>query len=198
VRRLAAWLRRRSFARGPRQTWFFVFFAATGVGALLGGIAHGFFPSTESAIDRAIWIAALLAIGVAALAIWGIGAHLVFSERAAKRVVTVAAAALVIYAVAVGLIEAFVIAVAYYIPAAVFLLVAFVAAYRRQRRSLLLAGVAGVALSFVAAAIQVTQIGIESLGLSHNALYHLVQAVALLLIFVAALDIARAGDAQTA
>jgi hypothetical protein len=57
-----------------------------------------------------------------------------------------------------------------------------------------------VVLSFVAAAIQLTETAVPSLGLSHNALYHLVQAVALLLIFVAALDIARigAGDCSAA
>jgi hypothetical protein len=43
----------------------------------------------------------------------------------------------------------------------------------------------------------VTEIGVAPLGLSHNALYHLIQAVALLMIFAAALDIARTGHART-
>jgi hypothetical protein len=197
---MAAWLHWRSAARGVLGTWFVIFFAATGIGALLGGIAHGFFPSTESVIDRSIWIATLLAIGVAALAVWAIAGHLLFAEPAAKRVLTFAAAAFAIYFVLVCLLEAFVVAVIFYVPASTFLLVAFVITYFDRRRNQLLAGIAGVVLSFVAAAIQLTETAVPSLGLSHNALYHLVQAVALLLIFVAALDIARmgAGDCTAA
>ena len=47
-------------------------------------------------------------------------------------------------------------------------------------------------LSLIAAVIQQTQTGIVALGLSHNALYHLVQAVGLLLIFLTARGLARA------
>jgi hypothetical protein len=195
---MAAWLYWRGWARGPLRGWFVTFFAATGLGALLGGIAHGFFPSTESMLDRGIWSATLLSIGLAALAIGGIAAHLLFSERSAKRIVVVATALFAVYvAVVIGVSQAFVVAVAYYVPAAAFLLVAFVVAYLRRRRSSLLAGVAGVVLSFVAATVQVTEIGFAPLGLSHNALYHLIQAVALLMIFAAALDIARTGHART-
>jgi hypothetical protein len=189
---MAAWLYWRVRAHGPLRAWFAIFFAATGVGASLGGIVHGFFPNVESVLDRALWIATLLAIGVVALAIWAIGAHLLFSKRAAKWIVAAALGLFAVYAVIVCLLEAFLVAVIYYVPATAFLLIALVVAYARRRRNSLLAGIAGVALSFVATVIQVIEIDAPTLGLSHNALYHLVQAVAFLLIFVTALDIARA------
>jgi hypothetical protein len=190
---MAAWLHWRVRSHGPLRTWFIVFFAATSAGAMLGGIVHGFFPDMVSAIDRALWIAALLALGVVALAIWAIGAHLLLSARAARQVVLAASAVFTVYAVIVCVYEAFLVAVIYYVPATGFLLAAMVLAYLRQRRAALLAGIAGVVLSFIATVIQVVGIGFPPLGLSHNALYHLVQAVALLLLFVTALDIARAG-----
>ena len=59
-----------------------------------------------------------------------------------------------------------------------------------------MAGIVGLALSFAAAAIQQTETGIAALGLNHNTLYHLVQAAALLLIFLAALGLTREAACQ--
>ena len=56
----------------------------------------------------------------------------------------------------------------------------------------MLFAIAGIVLSLVAAVIQQTQTGIPSLRLSHNALYHLVQAAGLLLIFLTARGLANA------
>jgi len=47
---LVGWLHWRAPAGGPLRTWFVVFFAALGMGALLGGIAHGFLPDIQSTI----------------------------------------------------------------------------------------------------------------------------------------------------
>ena len=74
-------------------------------------------------------------------------------------------------------------------PAVAFLLLAFALTYRRRPSSYLRVGIAGLVLSFVAAAIQ--QAEIRAPGLTHNALYHLVQAVAMLMIFAAAQGITQ-------
>jgi uncharacterized protein DUF6962 len=187
---LAAWLHWRAPAGRPLRTWFVVFFAALGIGALLGGIAHGFLPDIRSTIYGIVWSATLLAIGIAALASWAIGARLLFSERAAKRVLVLAGLLFIVYVATVLLLsQSFAVAIAYYVPAAAFLLIAFVVTHLRRPRNYLVAGIAGLVLSFAAAAIQQTEVGM--LGLSHNALYHLVQAAALLLIFAAARGLTR-------
>ena len=89
--------------------------------------------------------------------------------------------------------QSFIVAIVFYAPAMVFALIAFVLAYRSSGRSLLLFAVAGIVLSLVAAVIQQTQTGIPSLRLTHNALYHLVQAAGLLLIFLTARGLALPG-----
>jgi hypothetical protein len=66
------------------------------------------------------------------------------------------------------------------------LLFAFAHAWQRRRSDFLAAGIAGVALTFVAAAVQHGRIGLHPRYFNHNALYHLIQAFALLLIFLAA------------
>ena len=65
-----------------------------------------------------------------------------------------------------------------------FALIAFVLAYRASGAAVLLFAIAGIVLSLIAAVIQQTHTA--ALGLTHNALYHLVQAAGLLLIFLTA------------
>jgi hypothetical protein len=186
---LAAWLHWRTPVN-PLRTWFVIFFAALGIAALLGGITHGFLDDPRSTLYGLMWGATLLAIGIAAVATWTIGAHLLFSERTAKRVLVVAGLLFIVYAATILWISrSFTVAIVTYVPAATFLLLAFALTYRRRPSSYLKAGIAGLVLSFVAAAIQ--QGEIRALGLTHNALYHLVQAVAMLMIFAAAQGLTR-------
>lgn len=188
---LAAWLQRRAPAN-PLRPWFVVFFGATGISALLGLVTHGFLSDFASTLYRALWGATLLAIGIAALAGAAIGARLLFPAATAKRVVALAASLFAAYAVVVLLVsQSFAVAIAFYVPAAIFLLITFVLTWLRRRRIHLLAGIAGLTLSFAGAAIQQAEIGLPALGLTHNALYHLVQAVALVLIFRAAVGLTR-------
>ena len=111
-------------------------------------------------LTRVIWTGTLAAIGGAAFACWAIGGLLVLSPRGAGLLAIAAGFLLVGYlAVILWVSRSFTIAVANYAPAAAFLLIAFGLAYRRRRSKSLLAGLAGVVLSFVAAAIQ--QAGID-------------------------------------
>jgi len=194
---LAAWLFWYGVAERSLRRWFVIFFAAVGLAALLGGITHGFLSDTKSAIYALIWSATLIAIGMAGLSSWAIGGRLLFSERAARRVLVFAGSLFAMYVATVLLVsQSFAVAIVYYVPAAAFLLAAFALIYLRRHRNYLVAGIVGLALSFVAAAIQQTGTGILSLGLTHNALYHLIQAAALLLIFSAALGLTREDKCQ--
>jgi hypothetical protein len=189
----AGWLQWGTLRDGPLRRWFVVLFAALGIGALLGGITHGFFADATSDVARAVWIATLIAIGVAALASWAVGAHVLLVKDTARWLV---AAAGLLFALNVAVVlyvsQSFAVAIAFYAPAIVFALVAFVLAYRASRRSSLLLAIAGIVLSLVAAALQQTQTGMAALGLTHNGLYHVVQAAGLLLIFLTARSLANA------
>jgi hypothetical protein len=182
----AAWLRRHP-PGAPLRLAFVGFFAAVALAALLGGMTHGFLPDEQARLYRVVWLSTLIAIGAAALASWAIGARLVFGEKIADRVTAFAALLFAVYIAAVIFVsQSFAVAIVHYLPAAAFLLFAFAYAWRRQRSDFLAAGIAGVALTFVAAAVQHGRIGLHPRYFNHNALYHLVQALALLLIFLAA------------
>jgi hypothetical protein len=191
------WLVRRHQATTEvRVGWFASFFGALGVAALLGGTAHGFGMDESSRTGFIVWSATLLAIGWAALSAWAIGGPLVLAEEASGRLLGAAVAVYAAYAAVVLLIDqSFAVAVVHYLPAALFLLAAFLVVWWRERRPAWLIGALGLVLTLVAGGTQQARIGLHPRYFDHNALYHLIQAAALVLLYVAARDRARSSRA---
>jgi hypothetical protein len=168
--------------RGP----FALLFASSGIGALAGGTVHGFFLQEDSPTGAVLWRIAMLSVGLTALACWSIGGHLLFTEATARLVVALAVLEWVVYAVVVLAIDQrFWIAVANYAPSVVFLTVAFLVAYQRQRQGPILAGLAGMVLTMAAAIVQRLRIALHPSYFNHNALYHVIQMTAFALVFLA-------------
>jgi hypothetical protein len=178
---------RRAKRRSPLGNWLAIFFGSISLATLMGGTVHGFFTNEQTPGYAVLWPASLIAVGVTALSIWAIGADLVFSPNAARRATAAAAVGFAAYSAAVLLVtREFWIAIAAYLPAALFLLVALAVEYRRAKHRQLAAGIAGLGLTFVAAAVQRAGISIHPDYFDHNALYHVIQGVALLMIFSSA------------
>lgn len=160
------------------RRWWTFFFASAGTAALIGGTVHGFLPG-----NAALWTATLLTLGAASLAAWMIGAQLLNLPGVRRAAVVL----LVIYAGVVLFVrQEFLVAIAMYLPATVFLLVAMVQVHRATREREVAIGIWGLALTFVAAAVQQLKVGVHPVYFNHNALYHLIQFVALWLLFIAA------------
>lgn len=170
-----------------------VFFCAVGLAALLGGIDHGFLLDKTSRLHTAVWKGTLVAIGVCALAAWLAGAELI-ATGPARWIKAGAVVLFVGYLFAVARSDRFLVAIVHYLPAVVFLLAVFSWQYVRGREPPFLRGVVALLLTFAAAAVQQAHVGLHPVFFDHNALYHLIQAVALLLLFVAARGIV--GDAR--
>jgi hypothetical protein len=169
------------------QTWFVAFFAALALAAFFGFVAHGFVVHKMSLTHRVVWRMILLAIGTVSLSAWAIGARVIFSDRAARAVIALAALAFTVYA---GLVlvhaRSFVIAVIAYLPAALFLLAAFLLRQWSAPTPHLASGIAGLVLTLVAAVVQQLAIGLAPDWFNHNAIYHVIQALGLWLIYRAA------------
>jgi len=171
--------------RGMRRL-FAIFFASAAIAALAGGTVHGFFLSEGSIAGAVLWRLALLALGLTSFAAWSIGGRLIFSERAARAIGILAGGEFVLYAVVLLAVDqSYWIAIANYAPAVVFLGSSFLVAYRRMPSRPILAGLVGVALTIVAAVVQRSHIALHPAYFNHNALYHVIQMTALLLIFLA-------------
>lgn len=186
------WLARHAERAEPLRRWFIAFFAATGFAAFLGTVTHAFVPDPQSATYKILWIGIFSAIGLAAVASWAIGSWLILTAPMARIMVV---SALVMFAVYIAIIllvsQSFAVAIIYYLPSAVLLLIAFTIVYLQRRERPFAVGIAGILLTFLAALVQQTEFGLHTLYFDHNAFYHLIQAAALLLIFLAARGLTR-------
>jgi len=177
-------LHRQGSLQRQLKTWFMLFFMSVGVGALAGGTVHGFFLNEATAGYAVLWPTTLLAIGMTALATWAIGAKIHFSTAIARWITIVAAAGFVGYCVVVLFVtQDFFVVIVNYLPAVFFLLLVFLDLYLKTRARLVLFGLVGLALILVASWVQHSGIALDPIYLNHNAFYHLIQAVALFLIF---------------
>lgn len=183
-----AWIiARRGSRKSPLRMPFTVFFAAIGATSLLGGTVHGFFLDETSAGHALLWPATMLGVGITALSAWILGARLQFSPKIARRIAVGATAAFVLYAWAVLFVTAdFSVGVASYLPAVLFLFVIYGLRFARRSEGAVLIGFCGLFLTFLAAAVQQGKIALHPLYFNHNALYHLLQAIALFMIFLSA------------
>lgn len=185
---LFAYLVYRQNDRDPLlRNWWILFFGSAALASLIGGTVHGFFLNDETAASGILWPATLIAIGVTALAAWAIGASLLFSPALARRITAVATIEFVAYCVAMLFASReFWLALVNYLPAAAFLLAAFLVVYVRDREPQAGFGVIGVALMFAGSWVQHSGITVHPAYFNHNALYHVIQGMALFMIFRAA------------
>jgi hypothetical protein len=166
---------------------FTAFFLSIAIAAVAGGTVHGFFLNESSLGNRILWPFTLVVVGVTAFIGVQIGAALQFPRSTAEFVNRGAAIISLAYCVVVLFVRRdFRIAILDYVPALVFLGVAFLLAYRRRKRPLLLIGSIGVCTMFLAAAAQQAKIGLHPVYFDHNAVYHVLQGIALFMVFLAA------------
>lgn len=175
-----------SSERGPRR-WWILFFASLALASLLGFVTHGFFADKSLPLYRLLWGATLLSIGCMALAATAVAALLIFEMRTAMRIVWSATSLLVPYSMAVlAGSHHFGLAVAAYTPAMVFLLAAFVRQFRKTSARYWLLGISGLVLTAIAAILQQLGVGLHPVHFNHNALYHVIQALALWMLYLSA------------
>lgn len=174
-------------ASGPLQWWFLTLFGSLGLAALAGGTVHGFFREPASTGLMILWPSTLLAIGITALAAWAIGAHMMLPSQVARWVIIAAFIEFVGYSALVLFVsQAFLLAALNYLPAVGFMFVAFSLQWRHTGERSLALGLVGLGLTVIAAGLREARVAIHPAYFDHNALYHVLQALALLLIFLAA------------
>jgi hypothetical protein len=133
-----------------------------------------------------LWRLTLRAVGGATLSVWGAGA-LSLGGRAASMIVAAASALFAAYALVVLFAtDAFAVAIVHYAPAAVFLFAVLLRAWRRTRAPAALAGVVGLLVLAAGSLAQWARLAIPPFHLTHNAVYHLFEMLALLLLYRAA------------
>jgi len=171
----------------PLTRWFLLLFGSIALASAFGGTVHGFLTNPQSPVSRAFWYATMILLGLTALSEFGIAARMSFAARAAKFVVVAALAIFGLYVATVLFWNAeFRLAILDYLVGLVFLSVAFVYAYAHTREASIALGVLGLVLTVVASVLQQARVSPHPRYFNHNALYHLLQAIALFFIYRAA------------
>jgi len=171
----------------PLRTWFLLFFASISVATAAGGTVHGFFLDVRTTGYAVLWSAAKIAMGGAALSTWAIGARIQFSLRVVRLITLCATLVFGVYcALVLFVTKSFSLAIGHYLPGVFFLVVVFWLAYRRTRARPVCLALMGLLLTLVASGLQQGRVGLHPIYFNHNALYHLLEAVALYLIFCGA------------
>ncbi|MEE8388403.1 MAG: hypothetical protein V3R65_07500 [Acidiferrobacterales bacterium] len=171
----------------PYQTAFVFLFACNSMASFFGALVHGHYPDRHLGAGSFFWRGSLLTIGASTIAIWAIGAQLLFGTEVSGVITAAAIGAFLVYALLLLIrVPPFSWAVIFYLPAVFFMLAAFVISYSISGKQEMLYGLAGTILTLAAAIIQRSKIKLHPRYFNHNAIYHVVQAVALLMIFLAA------------
>jgi hypothetical protein len=182
-------------ATASSRAAFMAFFFSIAVAAAAGGTVHGFFLDKSLLGYRILWPFTLIVMGITALSGVHIAAALQFSRPVAVYINRVAVAGFLAYIVIVLFIRRdFLVAILGYLPALIFVGEAFLLAYLRKKKPAFLVGFLAVCVMLVAAAAQQAKLGIDPLYFDHNALYHVLQAVALFMLFFAARESANSGE----
>jgi uncharacterized protein DUF6962 len=178
---LAHLLFRAREGRRARSLWTLAF-AASALGALLGGTWHGFAPGLAEIALVLLWKATVLSIGVASFGMLAGSAFATTPRAVAKALVAIAAAKLALYSGWMLFHDEYV-----YVIADTGLALAAVAALHgwsairmRDRASAWI--LCGVAVSALAAAVQASGFAPHRL-FNHNDLYHAIQIGAMLLFY---------------
>jgi hypothetical protein len=184
---------RKSASPLPRA--FMAFFFSIALAAAAGGTVHGFFLDESSLGYRLLWPFTLIVMGITGWSGVYIGALLQFTNAAVLRIDRAAMAVFVAYFLVVLFVRRdFLVAILDYLPALIFVGAAFLLAYRRTGRLASLAGFLGICTILFAALAQQAKLGIHPRYFNYNAVYHVLQAVALWMLFIAGKASVSAGS----
>jgi hypothetical protein len=153
--------------------------------ALWGAIFHAFFPAkTATHAGFLAWVPVALSIVLVASMLLSLGLFLLAPRiGAAVRSALVAVYAIGFAVTAVVLDDSFTSIVRFYAPTLVLVLVAAALHAFRARSAGWWLVVAGFALSIAAAVLQQAKVAVHPTYFNHNAVYHVVQGAALVLLY---------------
>jgi uncharacterized protein DUF6962 len=154
--------------------------------ALWGAVFHAIFPAgTATLLGFLAWVPVALSIVVAACAMLELGLRLLLPRIQSGVRRTILATYAMSFAVVVLLVhESYSSIVYFYTPALVLLLIAAAHQAIRSRDAGWTLVTTGLLLSAVAAVLQQAKVSVHPVYLDYNALYHVVQGIALVFLYL--------------
>jgi hypothetical protein len=181
-----AWLLHRHPSPTPARRLAALIFATLALSSLTGGTYHGFFPEkTATPGGWALWIATMLLLGLAASLTWAVFL-LLSGVRSARRILPPVAALFVLYACVVLFVDhRYRTNAIFAAPPVLGLLALMITRARRDGSANAALAAGGILLMLLAGALQQLHVGLHPVWFNHNALYHLLEGIAMAILFLA-------------
>jgi hypothetical protein len=186
---LATYLARRlwtAFGQSELPRAGAILMGALASAALWGAIFHAFFPDETATLPGYIaWLPVALSILIAAATMLELGLRILVPRLRSRVRRSIVAIYGVAFAAVVLLVdESFTSLVRFYIPALVLLLIAAGQQATRSRSVAWTLIASGLITSVGAAVLQQARVSIHSVYFDHNAVYHVIQGVALVFLYL--------------
>jgi hypothetical protein len=181
-----AWLLHRHPSPTPARRLAALIFATLALSSLTGGTYHGFFPEkTATPGGWVLWIATMLLLGLAASLTWAVFL-LLCGVRSARRILPPVAALFVLYACVVLFVDhRYRTNAIFAAPPVLGLLALMITRARRDGSANAALAAGGILLMLLAGALQQLHVGLHPVWFNHNALYHLLEGIAMAILFLA-------------
>ena len=159
-------------------------FLSIAAASIAAGYFHGWLQEGTDSLRPLAWRAVVLFIGLTGFYMWRLLAFFVLPQRW-RRVGDIFTVLLLVgycYFVT-NERDDFMVAVLFYLPAVVLLMFTFLIKWLAKKDARYIRGFLGLFVTIVASAAQASKFDIDPVYFSHNAIYHLIQALGLYLFY---------------
>lgn len=172
-------------SRNRLKNYVTLLYVLVGLGALLGGTSHGFFEDQSTTLYRTVWSLTLFLLGGSSACCAMITLLLAPIRRSSINFEVIILGALIAYTFVILFVtQSYWIVIAANMLALLSLFLVCARHYTQSKDASYAYISMGVILSVVAGLIQFFQISLHPNYFNHNALYHVVEAVGLYLLFL--------------
>lgn len=153
------------------------------VASLLGGTVHGFFRNELSYYHQTLWKLTLLSVSCMTFCMWHVN-NIFIENSAIKKTISIFTIFQFIInnMVIIFFSSDFSLVALNYLPAITALFIVFIKEYISQKNRIFIAGITSIFLTFIGFFVQFKKISL-SYYFNHNTIYHIIQLVAIYLLF---------------
>lgn len=169
------------------------FYGSTFLASFLGGMVHGWFIDEKTLAFKILWPLTLVCIGIIGITILQLGLFTAkFSSLVTRTVQLIVVVLFIVYIITLlkGY-HKFLLAILFYLPSLLFLFIVLLLLCLQSNSYKPWMLLVSVILSFLAAAIQQLKISIHPTYFNHNALYHVIQGIGLVLFYLGCKELGR-------
>lgn len=155
--------------------------------SFFGMLYHAFFPAgTNTPAGFYMWITVALSIGCVACSVWAINAYVIKGTAFFKKLLPFIVAYMMVFTYVMFFVSyTFSTIIYFYSPPMIVLIIIALRNYIQSKERAWFYLLTGLVLTFVAAAFQMLNIGLHPVYFNNNAVYHVIQGIALWVIFEA-------------